>query len=160
MNALENFDWAAWRCTCAKVSVYLEACDEMLQESDFTSVLEFLPHDFRFIDLTGRDDNDGVNRDSLMTLVRILPVIKFTDYVVVGHTWKQKPGTGLYPSIALFKNGERVILTCAANFVWMKYASQPEGEVRYKTHHVTEHSLHDIECAKEVVNLAIEMFAC
>lgn len=160
MSALAKFTWADWDHTCAKVAAYLEECDEMLQESDFNAVIELLPIEYRCFGLTGRDDEDGVNREAMLTLIRILPLVGFGDFIITAHTWKERPGTGLYPSLILFNDGQRILIGCAGNYVSVKYSKREENFHHYKAYKMNEFNLHSVACVEAVVESVAETFQC
>lgn len=160
MNALENFDWAAWDQTCRVVAASLEECDEVLTENNFNSVEFLLPIEYRCFGLTGRDSEGGVNREALLTLIRVLPLIAFGDFVVTAHSWKERPGTGLYPSLILFNSGQRILIGCAGSFVSVKYSKREENYNYYKAYKINEFQMHSVECVKAVAASVAETFQC
>lgn len=119
-----NFDWATWQVHVDAAEKYLNTCSQILTAENFDSALECLPNEYRCINIVGNLDDSGLNKESLLGLIRVLPVALHCDFFVTSYPWDKQPHAGLFVSIGLFLNGHRLTLSFADQTVFFKLSKR------------------------------------
>jgi len=125
-----SFDWERWQIHVAAAQEYLKGCKQILTAENFNEVLERLPPAYRNINVVGNADDSALNKDSLLGLIRILPVAWHCDFFITSYPWDKQAHSGLFVSIGLFKNGYRLTLSFADETVFFKLSKR--HELHYK----------------------------
>lgn len=125
-----DFEWERWRVHVASAQEYLKGCKQILTAENFVEVLERLPEAYRHIGVEGNADNSALNKESLLGLLRVLPVAWSGDFYVTSHLWPERKHAGLFVYMNVFKNSYRLTLSFADETVYFKLAKR-DG-LRYK----------------------------
>lgn len=135
-----NINWEDWKQHYVAACEYLNDMPAVLSAADYENTLNVLPYAYRYtINILGQTTDGGLNKDSLLGFVRVLPILRNYDFAVTAEEACNpqidlSKYQGRYLAVHLFNGSGRCLtLWIEGTTILFKTRERTEKQIGYST---------------------------